>query len=282
MWDLCSPEMMFHYNYIYDNYFQDDVFNGLGDGQITGVFKHTINFKINNNTYSIQCGQKKSLSAYFLYIEELTSFEPFGFKIDDSIDVSIFKINIRNNTINLGLGKLYKPKRILCDQIKVGSRVWFMELIRDLTVNGLSGYILKIPFGLNVIDTYLYQVLESGDLKKVIGIGFGLTPSGDDFLCGYYTALTMINNKTLKTEVVKNAIEENWYKINDVSRQQYSICFINRMSEVHLQFTKSLIEDRKREGEMYFKKLKKYGHSSGTDFAIGVAYALIEEEIMHV
>lgn len=275
--------MMSGYEYIYDSCFRDTVILQKQTGKISGVYKHTINFKVDQTLFSIVCGTKAPLSAFFLYLPHIDSFEAFQVMDGDLVSMTNTQLSLGSYRLPLQQGACFQPPQITIERIGTGERAWYAECLRRSGVNnGFVAYMLGAETGLNVIDQFMSDTLHSGQIDQLAGIGFGLTPAGDDFLCGYYTALYFLNVDSSQLEKLEFIIKTKWHQLSDVSRQQYEVCFRKRMSKIHLEFAKHFIENNAGDGEFLFNMLARYGHSSGIDYSTGVAYAVLQKEKTNV
>lgn len=275
--------MMSGYEYIYDSCFRDTVIQQGQAGKVCGVFKHTINVRFEQTLFSIVCGPKAPLSAFFLYLPQLESFDEFRIASDASVSVTAACLQIGSCQLSLLQGTCFQPPQIVIEQIAAGHRSWYETCLRRSGIyNGFIAYLLNETTKLNVIDRYIANALQENCLDQLAGVGFGLTPSGDDFICGYYTALYYLNETSAQLTAIETMIRTKWHTLSDVSKQQYEVCFMKRMSQTHLEFAKHFIENNAGNGEFLFNMLARYGHSSGVDYSTGVAYAVLQKEKTNV
>lgn len=106
-------------------------------------------------------------------------------------------------------------------------------------------------------------------LTKMIGLGMGLTPSGDDFLCGILAGLLLQCQEDHPFALeLRRLIRFHLGNTNDLSAS-FLTCALNQhysMAVKSLQYQPSSEELVTLFGEI--------GHSSGTDTLCGVLYAL--------
>lgn len=120
------------------------------------------------------------------------------------------------------------------------------------------------------------------NICSLIGLGPGLTPSGDDFITGLLLAFSLCSfqkNIRKKTEQKKQKIckvvSDNLERTNDISRE-YLICAMeNRFGELYHILQKEFYRSEVRKDIFY--KIIHTGHSSGIDtlngFAVGLQLA---------
>ena len=158
--------------------------------------------------------------------------------------------------------------------------------LKGVLLNGWRHLYYDYPKDTTFFGTYLTESLlkiknESNLVKQVhhisdlLGAGEGLTPSGDDFICGVLAIFAYLSNdqkiSELKTRLSEQ-IKQNAHKTTRVSKEyllyasdglfnEYvSDCFIkHKTQQPYLQ---------------YLHKISTLGHSSGTDFLVGMYFGL--------
>lgn len=104
-------------------------------------------------------------------------------------------------------------------------------------------------------------------LVRLTGLGIGLTPSGDDFLCGALAGLILMDNwETAFAVSLRRAVHAHLQDTNDISRA-FLVCALNR------QFSLPVVSLGKSSDEI-LTAFSKIGHSSGIDTLCGIYYAL--------
>ncbi|MBU4562281.1 DUF2877 domain-containing protein, partial [bacterium] len=109
-------------------------------------------------------------------------------------------------------------------------------------------------------------------IKKVKGIGFGLTPSGDDFIAGFLIALYVIDN-IYNYDVKFKELRETIYRISK-SENLLSNSFLSLSKDGFLfDRIKKLIISILNESEQKIfnrtKNLLSIGDTSGSDLGVG-------------
>ncbi|WP_083402182.1 DUF2877 domain-containing protein [Bacillus sp. MUM 116] len=110
---------------------------------------------------------------------------------------------------------------------------------------------------------------------SLIGLGPGLTPSGDDFLVGLFTILNMRNSpfkpdNFFCEEVVKKAKSLT----NDISFMALKKASRGQVRESIIALVQSLINGKENELILSLKNVLNIGSSSGTDIALGLICGL--------
>ncbi|MCF2680855.1 DUF2877 domain-containing protein [Faecalicatena contorta] len=127
----------------------------------------------------------------------------------------------------------------------------------------------------NRIDTSL-QLLSinnptdaARELVRLLGLGIGLTPSGDDFLCGVLAGLTLAEQEnSLFCRTLKEEISTHLGDTIDISAS-FLACALENQYSLAVNSLSSL--PSADEIQTLFSEI---GHSSGTDTLCGILYAL--------
>lgn len=107
------------------------------------------------------------------------------------------------------------------------------------------------------------------ELVQLIGLGIGLTPSGDDFLTGILAGLTLCHKQNHPFSIhLRGQIQNHIKDTNDISGAFLTCALENQFSEAvnalpHLPDTNSILES-----------FLQIGHSSGIDTLCGIHYIL--------
>ena len=109
-------------------------------------------------------------------------------------------------------------------------------------------------------------------LVRLTGLGIGLTPSGDDFLCGALAGLILMDTwETAFAVSLRRAVHTHLHDTNDISRA-FLACALE------LQFSLPVVSLGKPSGAVTSREIlasfSKIGHSSGIDTLCGIYYAL--------
>lgn len=122
--------------------------------------------------------------------------------------------------------------------------------------------------------------LFAAGARKLLGAGQGLTPSGDDFLCGILAALNSggaAGDALLLalTGCLGECLEPGI--TTDVSRQMLTAAISGEFSQLNHKLACCFLKGG-LEMELMMKQMETVGHSSGIDFSAGLAagYCLIK------
>ncbi len=106
-------------------------------------------------------------------------------------------------------------------------------------------------------------------LAKLIGLGIGLTPSGDDFLCGVLAGILLSKEQNHPfARHLKETIQKNIQNTNDISQTFLRCSCIGQFSQAVNTLT-----GVPSPTEIY-ESFTSIGHSSGIDTLCGILYAL--------
>ena len=113
---------------------------------------------------------------------------------------------------------------------------------------------------------------------RLVGLGTGLTPSGDDFLCGLLAGyrFSQVNLRfatTMKMELVFLNSEGNNLISNSFLRASYE----GKVNAKVRRLMLALGRRDRMELAAAAKAALESGHTSGADFCAGLAFALLEE-----
>jgi hypothetical protein len=107
-------------------------------------------------------------------------------------------------------------------------------------------------------------------VKNMKGVGFGLTPSGDDFNCGVLYALNYL--KEVKSNCFSEIIEEcylNSLGKNSISNTFLRYAYSNKYYEHFHQLLIALKQNKLEAITHYANKITGSGHTSGSDMLTG-------------
>ncbi|MGQ0287015.1 DUF2877 domain-containing protein [Pasteurellaceae bacterium 22721_9_1] len=107
-------------------------------------------------------------------------------------------------------------------------------------------------------------------LAKLIGVGIGLTPSGDDFLSGVLALLHKIGLKqTALFAELQLAIQQNLARTNEISAAFLTCALENHFSQPVIHFFE---QNSPQNSTALFQEFDQIGHSSGMDTICGIYF----------
>lgn len=134
-----------------------------------------------------------------------------------------------------------------------------------------------------------FELLEVDEIQesfsKIIGFGPGLTPSTDDFLCGFIISIDFLLNyhsiDTVLFDEIKTAILQKIKgKTTRISEEMLKHCFSSNVSRNHNDMLLTMLYETGLDLENLISLVISYGDTSGTDFLAGVytAFSVFDEE----
>ncbi|MFH1729529.1 MAG: DUF2877 domain-containing protein [Pseudomonadota bacterium] len=116
--------------------------------------------------------------------------------------------------------------------------------------------------------------LEHG-IYKIKGLGFGLTPSGDDFIAGLLLALNIIEkNKDVDLSNLKESIFSIAKKDEALSSSFLKLAQEGKVIDVHKKLILSLYGQDKQELKASIDACMDIGNTSGSDILTGLVYTI--------
>ena len=123
------------------------------------------------------------------------------------------------------------------------------------------------------------EALLYASVKKFIGLGYGLTPSGDDFVCGmayaFHGAGDVSSDSVTCIQMLNRVVPECFERTNEVSREYLRCALDGEHFEVVDNVLGCLLGRSDREElKRAIDKLLSVGASSGSDILCGILFAL--------
>ncbi len=186
---------------------------------------------------------------------QVVYFEPSRVKIGD-----LASIEVSCQVVSLGLSQSFGSN--LAEATRL--REFLLEFGQS---EGLLGVLSEK--GGSIWSEKARNLLDKSDLRscaKLVGLGIGWTPSGDDFLCGVLLGLDLLG-KTKEFEKIAGSLDLERTSLGGKSLllgaklKKYPLAF--------LDFAKNWASGR------LDKKIFSFGSTSGTDFACGFCWVMI-------
>ena len=135
----------------------------------------------------------------------------------------------------------------------------------------------RLESATNLLQRYVNKqkasLLESAaeELVHLIGLGIGLTPSGDDFLTGICAGLLLCHlEDSTFSDIIRRLIWEHITDTNDISGAFLTCALDGQFS----QSVNSLWQRPDQRNDEILESFAKIGHSSGVDSLCGIFYVL--------
>ncbi|MBV7363125.1 DUF2877 domain-containing protein [Actinomycetaceae bacterium TAE3-ERU4] len=110
--------------------------------------------------------------------------------------------------------------------------------------------------------------------KNFLGLGAGLTPSGDDFIVGVLAVLSATGQKSEARKIICQAVRENLTNTTEVSQQFLEAALQGRFNHAVAQVVYTLIDEDMESAKAAIEELLKHGSTSGGDTLLGILAAI--------
>ena len=244
--------------------------------KIHSVYENTVNIIINNKILALQ-----TYNTVVSPISLITNTNSFDIDLNSKISIKNNCIFIDDFCFDYSKAEIIDLKMhkntfdISCDMlIKAIYKADFSGFNAIFSSNTKNNFLI-INAAKNKINNCTNELLNknyenaANELSSLIGLGIGLTPSGDDFLCGVLAGFIFDNLENyLFVKLLKNKIKYNLKNTNDISGAFLNCALDDNFSSpvLNLPYFKSSNE--------IYENFKKIGHSSGIDTLCGIYYCL--------
>lgn len=234
---------------------------------IHSKYKSTINLDFNGRIISIQnTGLAKT---------------PMSMVIDNDIDLENLKIDV-GEKVKINQSIIY----IANYQFNYKeANIWNPQLNISIENRGIN-FTNTIIFLSNILDISpkksligVQQIKTVEELIKFIGSGIGLTPSGDDFITGFLSALFVFEEEN---DLLQNYRERLIHQLSNLldkttflGKEFLKYACNREFSDIIHGFYRSLKENNRNHILNSAMEILKLGHSSGADTLSGIVSGLI-------
>ncbi|WP_251026846.1 MULTISPECIES: DUF2877 domain-containing protein [unclassified Bacillus (in: firmicutes)] len=263
-------------------------------GFVHSTFRKTINIHCfeNGELYTIASTQIDN--GPNTLVINLASFEGLNIHVNDQVFVKNNTLFI-SNKLAISIGEIERWESILpeypSDLQKVNRNLIMMKEYIDF--HGKAGGMKKKLFAQSPYETEMSRLLEErtnlliNELSNnrlanavchavsLVGLGPGLTPSGDDFLVGLFTIMNLRKSpfylqQSFRDEVVMRANSLT----NEISYMTLKKASIGKVRESIIHLVHSILNGKEDELYLPLNKVLNIGSSSGTDIATGLICGL--------
>ena len=240
-------------------------------GYVHSVFSRAVNIRmINGDLKTILCQEGDIMTA--------------------AVTVSALDLNDLNHFVMKNNRILFTPNVIYIENIPkiyglAHAQIWLNNVEKPMKFCNHLALLYKC----RKIETFLYEearydytslstIAKKHPISHLIGLGSGLTPSGDDFICGVLLVLSYMqkayDKKYKYFKEICTDIKENLYQTNEIS-----IHFLKHALQGHMgKLTHTLLSTIFCDEEaMLFDALSKkmrYGATSGMDEICGILHGI--------
>jgi len=208
--------------------------------------------------------RRLKITKYNLYIDENCLEADPGKNYDSSVpllplDPVLFKENLRILRDFLGANA---PPKSMCFLFAFSAEDAFRSVFERAMLE-------RMKKAVRLLETGDY----AGGARSLRGLGFGLTPSGDDFLCGCLTGLSFVEaNLSADLGVIKDAVYDNALTKNLIANSFTWCAYNGRVNEKARALLSALAGFDESRLISTAKAALKNGHTSGADFCAGLVY----------
>lgn len=275
----------------------DDHFRAFlrGDGGVVhSVFSRAMNIRSGVGLVSVVCGDWPA--PYTANIESAHPHEPFGCAVaGDAVVINHGGVVSVGDRVALDCSRARPFQAAFkrpggCPDTAGGLAAFDAYCAANPFADGCAEFFRRHFLGMvdgtadrvavelsNRLADFTTAVVERGvfetELWRVIGAGPGLTPSGDDFICGFLFALHNSGDPAASDVFSRMArvLGSRTLPTTDVGAQAIRASLDGESAAVFRELLEAFCGCRDMRAVM--PKVRSVGHSSGMDFAVGMAAA---------
>ncbi len=283
--------MIMHFNITSIGSYALDILNSASEGRVHSVYRKTINIQIGTYLLALQAASSPISPVSLITelnapsMEILPVFPDLSVRIsEDTLSIyssdSVFHFYFSKADIyesELSSKSPWLTRNMLKSILEHSSTGGFCTIFAAPCIKGQENNLEMdlVTAAAKHRLTVCHTSIQIADYKKaadelvsLIGLGIGLTPSGDDFLCGVLAGLILTGNSDHPfTSVLKEKIRANLSNTNDISRTFLSCALSSQFGKP----VKDLVFPSSPEDIL--ASFEAVGHSSGIDSLCGIYYA---------
>jgi len=221
---------------------------------------------------------------------DVESFQHINLQVDEPVFVKNMHLHIGNKFLisieNCEMWECVYPEYPKDEQVLISNLCRVKEYInthgKDGGVKGDQAsdslFAREVSRVLNKQSLLLLQELSSERIENalqhataIIGLGPGLTPSGDDFLVGLFTALHLKGSPSYSYQSFLNEVVKKAKTLtNAISYMALKKASIGKVRESIILLVHSIINGNEEELILSLNNVLNIGSTSGTDIALGL------------
>lgn len=249
-------------------------------GRVHSIFAHSLNIQVGLRLINISCFDnylscfginisEKNLKSVIQSVTENNIVKFLDNNIVFYTQDGIKRIDVKNfNIVELKIKPLnYFPEKGLKKTLEVLNNCKVDQRI------GIPNNTLLKKFSDEMITLKNFNAEQI--VTWLLGRGKGLTPSGDDILCGYIFVLLLVDKANTYLSSLVKQIKNNLKLTTDVSKA-YLICatqgYVN--SKVY-QLYKSFKNHNFKDIDSELNSILEIGHTSGKDLSYGIKLGIL-------
>ncbi|MEK4487311.1 DUF2877 domain-containing protein [Psychrobacillus sp. FSL H8-0484] len=264
------------------------------NGFVHSVFNRTINIQCvdNNELYTIAC--REIDNAPNTLIINLDNFEEMNISIGDQVNSATNSISIDHkmsipidgvrswkstwSTYPTNTDVLKKNLKLMKQYIDIHGQSGGMKnkLIGESPFEQELSKMISERTSLLMTALFNKQIQQAvRHAISLLGLGPGLTPSGDDFLVGLFTSFHLENSPFSSYKwFLKEVEKEARTATNEISYMAIKTAAKGKVRESIIALVDALLEENEEQLILTLVKVLKIGSSSGTDIALGILAGL--------
>lgn len=256
-------------------FFANNLLKTYNEWTVHSIYRKTVNLQNGSNLIALQANHSPLSPISLITSYDEDTFAELPFVIAQKVNIS----NLDLSSTEFFNTQLTPSPEIICEMTPVIKKV-----IESSQANGFNLIFSKSPkvnddFLLLAASKKLEEITlllkaqkwqeSSEKLTSLIGLGIGLTPSGDDFLCGFLAGMILKGKDqhplyTLLRQSILNSLE----RTNPISQ-----AFLHCACQKQFSLTTCNIKNSPSFDRL-FQDIQSIGHSSGADTLCGVFLAV--------
>lgn len=277
-----------------DTDFIKEINNSTFTGFVHSTFSRTFNIKCfeNGDLYTIACNRLDN--GPNTLIVDIDNMKPMKIETNDRVFVEENLLYI-GDQLTISIDRAGKWESVLptypCNVDILKRNLMKMKDI--INIHGVGGGMKKNIITLNPFEAEVSNMLENRTLLllnellngrissalphavSLIGLGPGLTPSGDDFLTGLFTIFNMKNSPFYPYRLFcEDVLKKAKTLTNDISYMTLKKAAFGKVRESIISLLNSLLVEDDEDLILSLNKLLNIGSSSGTDIAYGIVFGM--------
>ncbi|CRK81888.1 hypothetical protein BN000_01805 [Neobacillus massiliamazoniensis] len=263
-------------------------------GYVHSTFNRTFNIHCleNGELYTIACREMDN--GPNTLIIDVDRFDEMDIKVNDTVHFENKILSVENKiAITLEQVESWKPVLPIYPKDTEIIKTRLTKMKHYINILGKGGGMKKNkisrgPFDvemskmLNERTNLLLNALRNNEMSKalqhavsLIGLGPGLTPSGDDFLVGLFTIFNIRNSPRFSHQsFCEDVVEKAKALTNDISYMALKKASVGKVRESIIRLVDSLFYGKEEELFFSLNQVINIGSSSGTDIALGLVSGL--------
>jgi hypothetical protein len=277
-----------------DTDFIKEINNSTFTGFVHSTFSRTFNIKCfeNGDLYTIACNRLDN--GPNTLIVDIDNMKPMKIETNDRVFVEENLLYI-GDQLTISIDRAGKWESVLSTypcNVDILKRN-LMKMKDFINIHGVGGGMKKNIITLNPFEAEVSNMLENRTLLllnellngrissalphavSLIGLGPGLTPSGDDFLTGLFTIFNMKNSPFYPYRLFcEDVLKKAKTLTNDISYMTLKKAAFGKVRESIISLLNSLLVEDDEDLILSLNKLLNIGSSSGTDIAFGIVFGM--------